>query len=77
MSWPRMIIFNFITLGLLILCNSLRSTLLYAPESGMFNIPGWLHEGVGILCYIVTAAILIKLGTTTNKRSHIRSTASS
>lgn len=77
MTWPRMILFNFITLGLIILCNSLRSTLLYAPESGLFDIPDWAHEGTGILCYLATAVVLIKLGTKTNKRTQIRSTASS
>ena len=63
MKWARMIFFNLIAIGLIILCNSLRATLLYAPESGVFDIPTWAHEGVGILCYTVAALLLIKLAT--------------
>ncbi|MCP5534638.1 MAG: archaeosortase/exosortase family protein [Akkermansiaceae bacterium] len=76
MAWPRMIIFNITAVGMIILCNSLRATLLYAPESGMFDIPAWAHEGVGILCYLLAAVLLIKLATwkTSSSQSRLVST---
>ncbi len=72
MNWTKMIGFNLLTITLIILSNSLRATLLYAPESGWINIPEWAHFGAGIFCYLMAAGILIKVGTLTSRKLQTR-----
>jgi len=68
MPWLKTLAVNLLTLTSILIANSLRTTLLYAPESGIINIPDWAHSGTGILCYLLTALILAKAGTARQKK---------
>lgn len=63
MRWWRAIAFNLLAIGLLLLTNSIRAALLFAPESGVLEIPELLHSGIGIICYFVAVMILVRVAT--------------
>ena len=42
-----------------LLANSLRATALFFPEAGMIHLPGWGHEGAGVLLYSLGMVLLV------------------
>lgn len=63
MKWRKAILFNLYAMGLLLLANSFRAALLFAPESGAINMPDALHAGIGIICYLAIIFLLVKIAT--------------
>lgn len=61
MGWLKTASFNAFAVVLLLLANSLRAALLFAPESGVTAIPEAAHSGAGLLCYLAVFGILAKL----------------
>ena len=41
--------------------NSLRATALFFPEAGLIHLPGWCHEGTGLLLYCLGMALLVAM----------------
>ncbi len=45
-----------------LVANSLRATALFFPEAGMIHLPGWGHEGAGLLLYSLGMVLLVTAG---------------
>lgn len=71
MKWLRMIAFNLLAITLLLLTNSLRAALLFAPESGAIEIPESVHTGIGMICYLGAVILLIKVATLKSANLHL------
>jgi exosortase len=54
---------------LVIFGNTLRAVSLFYIESGIIKMPGWTHEGVGLLLFAITALAISALIYYVNKRS--------
>ncbi|MBK1854816.1 archaeosortase/exosortase family protein [Verrucomicrobiaceae bacterium 5K15] len=61
MPWHSTVLFNLLAMVLLLLTNSLRAALLFAPECGFLEISDTLHAATGLLCYLGAVIILIKV----------------
>ncbi|BDS07687.1 hypothetical protein NT6N_27270 [Oceaniferula spumae] len=61
MSWLKTIAFNFLAVFLLLITNSVRSALLFAPESGIIQISEAMHTGAGVICYLGAILILLRI----------------
>lgn len=44
-----------------LLANSLRATVLFFPEADMIHLPGFFHEGTGLLLYCLGLALLVAI----------------
>ena len=75
MNWARTIVFNLFAIVLLLLSNSVRAALLFAPESGVIEISDTLHESMGLLCYFTVVLILIKVASLRRAAISIRSSS--
>lgn len=63
MKWLKTIAFNLLAVTLLLLTNSVRAALLFAPECGFIQIPEAVHTGTGLICYLGAILILVKVAT--------------
>ena len=72
MKWLQAIQFNLIAVTLLLLTNSIRAALLFAPESGTIEISPLLHNGIGTVCYSVSIVILVRIATVNTSHSQTR-----
>jgi hypothetical protein len=48
-------------LGLVVLLNGVRSSILFFPEAHLVNWPEWTHEGIGVGLFVMAAASLAAL----------------
>lgn len=53
---------------LCLVANSLRATLLFFPESGLFSWPEWSHEGLGLLIYALCVWLLLRSANFLNQK---------
>jgi exosortase/archaeosortase family protein len=49
------------SLALAIACNVLRASSLFYVESGLFQAPGWWHDGIGIAAFMLSAVVTLWL----------------
>lgn len=58
----RLLLRRLPLVGLLVLCgNILRNTLLVWGESGASGFPGWAHEAVGLLVFVVVCGMIFRV----------------
>lgn len=58
LTWLSSAKLAFTALTLSLLGNTLRASLLFVPEAKLITIPGWLHEGVGLVIFAVCLLLL-------------------
>jgi len=58
LTWRRTVLLLAAGLGLVILLNGLRSTILFFPEARLVVWPEWTHEGIGVGLFVMVAASL-------------------
>jgi exosortase/archaeosortase family protein len=65
--------------GAIIIGNTLRAAALFYVETGAINIslPGWTHEGVGVVIFAATAIAIAWMAQRISKTDHISYVASS
>ena len=61
LNWPRTLGLGLLSVGLALVANLLRATLLFFPESGWVTWPHWTHEATGLLCFAPALAVLLGL----------------
>lgn len=59
--WRRTVQMILAGVGLVIVINGIRSTILFFPEAKMVVWPEWTHEGIGVGLFIILAASLVCL----------------
>lgn len=60
-GWRNWILLSAIALSLLIVGNALRALILFFPESGLFEISGFIHEAIGLVIFGVLGLGMWKL----------------
>jgi len=60
-SWKKGMLLGFIALLIAVFGNVVRAVILFFPESNLVKWPGWTHESLGILVYLVVCAALLKI----------------
>ena len=68
LNYRRTLYLSIIALTLCLLANILRATALFFPESGMISLPGFAHEGIGLLFFAGAAALLVACARRISKR---------
>jgi len=58
LSWIRMAVLGTVGVLFCLLGNTVRATILFFPESGMIELPGFAHEGIGALIFLIAACAL-------------------
>ncbi len=61
LSYFRTFKLSLIALTLCLLANILRAAFLFFPESGMITLPGFLHEGMGLLFFALASLVLCQM----------------
>ena len=61
LNYRRTLQLSFIALALCLLANTLRATFLFFPESGLIELPEFLHEGIGLLFFSLAGLTLCYL----------------
>ena len=61
LTYRRTILLSLIALALCLLANLLRAATLFFPEAGLIQLPGFAHEGIGLLFFALAGFILTKL----------------
>ncbi len=61
LSYLRTFLMGLAALLLCLLANTLRATLLVFPEAGLLSIPDFLHEGTGLIFFLLAGLCIVKL----------------
>ena len=57
-SWKKFFLLIPLAIGLSIVANIIRTTLLFFPESGLIKLPYWTHEALGTTLHLLVALAL-------------------
>lgn len=67
LNWRKLILLGFAALALALVGNSLRATMLFFPEAGIFNMPHLLHPTIGLFiaggCFLILMKLARRLST--------------
>ncbi len=58
LTYRRSIQLSIMALALCLLANILRASFLFFPESGLISVPGFLHQGVGLIFFALASLLL-------------------
>ncbi|MDH5356999.1 MAG: exosortase/archaeosortase family protein [Gammaproteobacteria bacterium] len=68
LSPVRLVALGTITSVVIVAANSLRATALFYTESGLIAMPGWAHNGIGIVMFIAAAILVVYSANRLNPR---------
>ena len=61
LTYRRTVLLSLAALSLCLLANIFRASTLFFPESNLITLPGFAHQGIGLLFFAIAAFALIKL----------------
>jgi exosortase len=70
LSYLRTFQLSLLALALCLLANILRAAALFFPESGMITLPGFAHQGIGLIFFALAGITLASVARKFHRRTH-------
>jgi len=69
LNYRRTFLLSLVALILCLLANILRAAALFFPEAGMIPLPGFAHEGIGLLFFALAGLVLVGIARRLHRRN--------